>query len=130
MSDQRASAEVGSLAEEAAKLLGALTGWAEEHLPDLEQAGGHAASVAAESHEHVAGGGPECTWCPVCRVLRALRDTSPEVRTHLSAAAGSLLQALSVALTTEPEAPSRGARVERIHLDDEWPDGDPEGDVP
>ena len=43
--------DIGSVAEEAAKLFGALSGWAREH----------------GSEEHIATGAPECTYCPVCR---------------------------------------------------------------
>ncbi len=130
MSDQPSGAEVGSLAEEAAKLLGALSGWAEEHLPDLEEISDQAGAVGHGVHEHLATGGPECTYCPVCRLIRALRGTSPEVRTHLTAAAGSLVQAVAAALATEPVDRGSGRGVEHIPVDEEWPDTDPEGRAP
>ena len=112
---------VGSVAEEAAKLLGALSGWAKEHGDGLS-------SFADDVHDHLASGmaggmatgAPECTWCPVCRTVAAVRATSPEVRAHLATAASSLMLAVSGMMTTHPPA-SRG-RVERIDLDDDWPE--------
>ena len=103
--DGAATDGVGSVAEEAAKLLGALSGWAR----DLD--------------DHVATGAPECTYCPICRTVHALRHTSPEVRTQLATAATALLQAASGLLATvAPDQPDRGG-VEHIDLDDagDWP---------
>ncbi len=107
--------EVGSVAEEAAKLFGALSGWAKEHGEGLS-------SVADGLHDHAGSAGPECTWCPVCRAVAAVKHTSPEVRAHLTSAAASLMLALSGMMATHP--PSRDGGVERIDLDDEWPEGD------
>jgi hypothetical protein len=104
---------VGSVAEEAAKLLGALTGWAKEHGDGLS-------SVADELHDHLSTGSPECAWCPVCRTVAAIRHTSPEVRAHLTGAASSLMLAVSAMMSTQP--PSGDSTVERIDLDDDWPE--------
>jgi hypothetical protein len=105
---------VGSVAEEAAKLIGALSGWAKEQGEGLS-------SVADGLHEHTSTGGPECTWCPVCRTVAAVKQTSPEVRAHLTSAAASLMLAVSGMMASHP--PSRDGGVERIDLDDEWPEG-------
>ena len=105
--------QVGSVAEEAAKLLGALSGWAKEH-------GDGFSSVAEDLHEHVAGGSSECTWCPLCRAVAAVRQTSPEVRAHLASAASSLMLAVSGMMATQP--PTGDDRVQRIDLDDDWPE--------
>ncbi|MBB3040407.1 hypothetical protein [Nocardioides soli] len=112
--------EVGSLAEEAAKLLGALTGWAKDATHDVE--------------EHLATGAPECSYCPICRTVHAVRELSPEVRTQLASAATSALHALA-GLVAAAGTHDRGAAesgVEHIDLDDEgdeWPDDtDPEED--
>jgi hypothetical protein len=129
---------VGTVAEEAAKLLGALSDWAKDHGSDLGQGvaglAGHAARSAQDLNEHLATGAAECTYCPICRTVHVLRETSPEVRTQLATAATSLLQAASALLATAvPDArrdPSAG--VERINLDDDpdgdWPDDPEEGD--
>ena len=122
---QAAGEPVGSVAEEAAKLFGAFTGWAKEHGESLSRAG---EAVAEDLHHHATGGGSECTWCPVCRTVAAVRQTSPEVRAHLTSAAASLMLAVSGMMATHP--PSRDGGVERIDLDrdpdedDEWPEGD------
>jgi len=116
---------VGSVAEEAAKLLGALSGWAREHGDGASaMAGSMAGSVADELHEHLATGSPECAWCPVCRTVAAVRQTSPEVRAHLASAASSLMLAFSGLMATQ--APTRDSGVERIDLDDteDWPEDD------
>jgi hypothetical protein len=113
---------VGSVAEEAAKLFGALSGWAREQGDGVTAM---ADSMVEELHEHLATGSPECAWCPVCRTLGAIRHTSPEVRAHLASAASSLMLAVSAMMATHP--PSRDAGVERIDLDDdsdEWPEDD------
>lgn len=105
--------QVGSVAQEAVKLFGALSGWAREHGDGLS-------SFTDDLQEHVATGAPECTWCPVCRTVNAVRQTSPEVRAHLATAASSLMLAVSGMMATHPPAPD--GRVERIDLDDDWPE--------
>jgi hypothetical protein len=104
---------VGSVAEEAVKLFGAFSGWAKEHGDGLS-------SFADDLHDHVATGSAECTWCPVCRTIAAVRQTSPEVRAHLANAASSLMLAVSGMMATQP--PAGDDRVQRIDLDDDWPE--------
>lgn len=126
--EQPVGPEVGSVAEEAAKLMGALSGWAREQGDTAT--GGVAGSVAGladlakDLDGHVAG--ENCTYCPVCRVIAMVRATSPEVKTHLTSAATSLLQAAMSALATPvpDEARRRQTGVERIDLDDgpDWSD--------
>jgi hypothetical protein len=120
---------VGSAAEEAAKLLGAVSEWAREHGSDLGTAvGGLAEQVSAAAHDvdaHLATG-EDCRYCPFCRAVQVYRSASPEVRGHLSTAASSLAQAAAAMMaTTVPDQRSR--RVEHIDLTDEWP-GDPSED--
>ena len=124
MTDQDTSSEVGSLAEEAAKLFGALSDWAQEHRPDLDLSDLDSPDLAGLA-DHVATGGVECTYCPVCRLVRAMRDTSPEVKAHLASAAGSMLQAVAGLLATPTSTTQRDARdrVEHIPLDDDVPQG-------
>lgn len=106
--DQGPPEDVGSVAEEAAKLLGALTGWAKDTAHDVNHAAG----------EHLATGAPECTYCPICRTVHAVRQLSPEVRDQLGTAATALLQAASglIAAATQDTAARPG--VEHIDLDD------------
>jgi hypothetical protein len=128
--------EVGTVAEEAAKLFGALSDWARDQGGGLADGvaglAGHAARAAHDVDEHLATGAAECTYCPICRTVHVLRQTTPEVRAQLGTAATALLQAAAGLLaTTVPD--DRGARggsggVERIDLDDDpgaWPE-DPE----
>jgi len=119
--------QVGSVGEEAAKLLGALQDWASEHT------GGSASARAGEAPgdggaEDVPGPGrfptdaPECHWCPVCRTVHAVRTASPEVKAQLATAGQALLQAAAGLLTAAtqaqpgPDAPRSGA-VQHIDLD-------------
>ena len=67
---------------------------------------------------------PECAYCPVCRTVHLVRQTSPEVRAHLAAAAASLMQAAAGMLATADADDHRAARpaatgVEHIDLDDD-----------
>ncbi|GAB3990383.1 hypothetical protein [Nocardioides marmoraquaticus] len=136
---------VGSVGEEAAKLFGALSAWAQEQSREQsrEQArdgarggaggqagepgrGQQAAASAREAlaqglhdvGEHLGSTGPDCRWCPVCQVIHVVRQTSPEVRAHLASAAGSLMQAAAGLMATTPPPSGRGP-VEHIDLDDD-----------
>lgn len=116
--------DVGSVSEEAAKLLGALGDWAKDQ--GHSYAGAAAAGAAGvgealrEVDRHVATGAEECRYCPVCVVVAKVRATSPEVRQHLSSAATSLLAALAGVLATQaPDGADRRGPVERIDLGDE-----------
>ena len=147
--DEAAGEDVGSVGEEAARLLGALSDWAREHGPDLgpdlgsDSGGpaggpatglgdtlaglaGHAAAVVRDVGAHVDTGDATCTWCPVCRTVHLVRSTSPEVRDHLASAAASLMQAAAGFLVASTPGSARGTQgVERIDLDDEdgpWPE--------
>jgi hypothetical protein len=117
--------QVGSVAEEAVKLFGALSDWARDHGSEVGQGlaglADQAAGAAQGVNEHLATGAAECTYCPICRTVHAVRQASPEVRAHLVTAASSLLQAAAGALATAvpPEQGGRSGSVERIDLDDD-----------
>ena len=134
--DSRHQDGIGSVGDEALKLFGVLSDLARQHAGDAagtaEGVAGQAAAMAQAVNEHLATGSAECTYCPVCRVVHAVRETSPEVKAHLRTAATSLLQAAAGLMETVPppggsRGPSRGTAVERIDLDGEEPDG-PEDD--
>lgn len=132
--DRQGTEPVGSVSEEAAKLAGAFAEWAREQAPEtgpglgegLVGLAGHAAAAVRDVDEHLATGSAECTYCPICRAVHVVRQTSPEVRAHLASAASSLLQAAAGVLATAvpPQQPSggRGSRVERIDLDNDETD--------
>jgi hypothetical protein len=126
--EERPTADpVGSVAEEAAKLLGALGGWASDGAGD---AASGAAGLLHDLNEHIATGDSECRYCPLCQVISAVRDTSPEVKQHLATAATSLLHAATGVLQARTgHAGDAAGRepVEKIDLDDadddtEWED--------
>lgn len=102
---ERVSADrVGSVAEEATKLFEAMGAWAR----------GAAESV----DEHLATGSAECTICPLCQVISAVRGTRPEVVEHLADAAGSLVAALRALVDAHEHswAQRRSAPVEHIDI--------------
>ena len=116
---------VGSAADEAAKLFGAVADWARgrgEGFSDLADTLG---GLAHEVEGHVATGAEECQWCPVCRGIQVVRSASPEVREHLATAVTSLAQAATAYLhTSVPDRRDTG--VEHIDVTDDsgddWPD--------
>jgi hypothetical protein len=122
--------DVGSVGEEAAKLLGALSDWARDQGTDVGQGLGGLASHAAASmqdiNDHLATGSAECAYCPICRTVHAVRQTSPEVRAHLTQAATSFLHAAAGLLATlpQPESSGRGSGVEHIDLDADDPEAE------
>ena len=97
---------VGSAADEAAKLLGVAEEWARSRAGAFHDA------------EHLATGAPECTLCPVCQAVGALRQVRPEAVGHLLDAAASLVAALRASVPVPPDPPGP-AGVQRIRLDDE-----------
>ena len=116
--------EVGTVAEETAKLLAALQDWAKDsgssHAAAASQAAGGLADSVRGIGEHV-GHGPDCKFCPVCQVINVVRETSPEVKQHLAIAANSMLQAMQGMLATQvpDDQRARGAApVEKIDIDD------------
>jgi hypothetical protein len=116
---------VGSVAEEAAKLLGAFSGWAREHGDGVSGSTEGRSEAADATHEHLAADARGCTWCPVCRAVDAFGLASPEVRAHLSSAASSLMLAVSAMMATAPpdREAGRDVGVEPIRLDEDWPEG-------
>jgi len=111
---------VGGVADEAAKLLAALQDWARDNATRQGAAGASAAAGMADRlsdiNAHLATGGEDCVYCPVCQVIHAVRETSPEVRAHLTTAASALLQAAAGLLEGRtPRRPDPG--VEKIDLD-------------
>jgi len=137
-SEQQGAEPVGSLAEEAARLFAALAGMARDHGAD--DPGGRAASEASdqsrptglgdraaaavhEIDEHLATGGEDCRYCPICRAVALVRHTSPEAVDHLAEAARSLSRAVAAMLSTANVEDRRDRHrdrsgVEHIDLDD------------
>lgn len=126
MSDAGDADDVGSLGDEAAKLLAALSGWARDHAGEatdgLSGFVEHAASSAHDLNEHLATGATECTVCPFCRTVHAVRQLSPEVTAHLTAAVTSLAHAAAAVMATPDRRRDERGDVEHIDLDDEWPE--------
>ncbi len=122
--DAQEPSDIGNVGEEAAKLLGAFSDWARDQSSEVGTGVSGFASQAAASmaglNEHLATGSAECTVCPICRTVHAIRETSPEVKAHLVTAASSFLQAAAALLATQvPNDSARPSNVERIDLDDE-----------
>ena len=119
--------EVGSVAEEAVKLFSVLSGWARDAGVVSSDAATNAGQGLADAvrgiDEHIATGGEDCRYCPVCQMIHAVRHTSPEVKANLASAASSLMHAAAGVLATQVPRTDRPAGVQKIDLDDE---GEPE----
>jgi hypothetical protein len=115
--------QIGSVAEEATKLLGAVADWAREHGSDLGAGvaalADQAAATAHDINAHIATDDPECRYCPICRTVHVVRTASPEVRAQLTTAASSFLQAAAGMLAAGSGGGATGRPVERIDLDDD-----------
>ena len=113
---------VGSVGEEAAKLLAALQGWLGEH------AGGRTPSWGGLGSAYISDGSEACRVCPVCQLIAFVRGIHPDSVEQLTHAAGSMLQALSGLVEAAHRSNDRrGSPVQKINLsDDEASDPDPE----
>lgn len=98
--------ELGSAAEEAAKLFAALEDWTRRkagHLLDPET---------------VATGTPECQVCPLCQGIGALRHVRPEAVEHLLDATASFVAALKSAIVTPAPPAEQASRPSGVqHID-------------
>jgi len=93
----------GSVGDEAAKLVEALSDWARG---------------AAGGELPLATGSEECQLCPICQALSLARRARPETFTHLADATTSFLAALRTVVETHDHASKNGrSGVERIDLD-------------
>ena len=97
------SEQVGSAADEAAKLFAAAEQWVRERAAGLSQG------------EHLSNGSPECTVCPVCQAVAALRTVKPETVEHLLDAAASVVAALRATVVAPAPGPPAG-RVQHIDV--------------
>lgn len=123
--EHSAAEEIGTVTEEAARLLGALAdlvstneaGWRDS----ADRVGQRVTAAAREIDEHLATDDQDCRYCPVCRALHAVRGCSPEVRAHLATAGLALAQAAALLLDPAQDQPSEEP-VERIPVQDQTED--------
>lgn len=94
----------GSAAEEAAKLFAAVEDWVRHRAAGLGDG------------EHLATGAPECTVCPLCQAVSALRQVKPETVEHLLDAAASVVAALRTAVVPPPGPEGRRSGVQHIDV--------------
>ena len=66
--------------------------------------------------EHLATGATECTVCPLCQTVAALRQVKPETVEHLLDAAASVVAALRTAVASPPRPDERHAGVQHIDI--------------
>ena len=95
--------DIGPLAEEATRLIEALSEWARGRL------GPGAGSVGTSA---------ECALCPFCQMLSLVRQAKPETFAHLLDASAALTAALRSVVDAHPAHPAHGG-MERIDLDDD-----------
>ena len=96
--------QVGSAAEEAARLFAAAEQWARTH------------GAALLDREHLATGALECQVCPLCQAISAVRSIRPETVEHLLDAAASIVAALRTATPPAPPPDDRAPGVQRIDI--------------
>jgi hypothetical protein len=102
--DARLDAAVGSVAEEATRLLEAL---GRTSAPSTDGPTGD----EGPEHVHIAMGNAEtCTWCPVCRSVGLLRSVSPETLSRLADLAGAAATVLADLATRHTEDDAGGRR--------------------
>ncbi|MFN2538570.1 MAG: hypothetical protein ABR549_10535 [Mycobacteriales bacterium] len=94
------SEQVGTAAEEAARLLSAVQDWAR----------------ARFDSEHLATGGAECQVCPVCQGIALLRQVKPETAEHMLDAVASFVAALKSAVASPAPADGSSSRVQPIDI--------------
>ena len=104
--------QLGTAAQEAARLFAAVEDWARTR-GEAYAAGSGAASAGA----HAGPASATCGVCPVCTGIALLRDVRPETVEHLLDAAASVVAAVRSAVVA-PTAPSDGARPGGVqHID-------------
>jgi hypothetical protein len=110
---------VGSVGEEAAKLLAALQGWAGEHVADYSR------TASGFGSSYISDGSAACRVCPLCQLIAFVRGVNPESMEQLGHAAGSLLNALAGLIDAAHRSDARReSPVEKIHLADDPDDPD------
>jgi hypothetical protein len=106
--------QVGSVSEEAAKLLSALQGWAREHVSDYSR------TASEFGSSYIADGSAACRVCPLCQLIAFVRGVNPESLEQLGQAAGSMLHALAGLVDAAHRSDTRrGSPVEKINLSDD-----------
>ena len=112
------SSPLGSAAEEAGRLFAAVEDWARTRSGGLLN--GQLFAGHLFDGEHLATGAPECSVCPLCQAVSAVRQVQPETVEHLLDAAASMLAALRSTLLGPPAGegagPGAGSRVEHIDV--------------
>lgn len=101
---------VGSLAEEAAKLIAALQGWTH----DMR---GRESEEYHHEHDRHDDLSAECRYCPLCNLARFAKAATPEVRDHLASAGLSLALAFKELMDNAAPRPE-ATPVEKIDLED------------
>lgn len=107
---------VGSLAEEAAKLISALQGWTQDIRGREGAEHGHdPADHEDHGHDELSA---ECRYCPLCNLARFAKAATPEVRDHLASAGLSLALAFKELMDNAGGARPASTPVEKIDLED------------
>jgi hypothetical protein len=109
--------QVGSVADEAAKLLESLRRSAESETPRADPAG-HVPDTASATEDPASEPGahdPFCTWCPLCRTAEVVRSLSPETITRLAdlATLAATVLADLASSRTPADTSDAGARAPR-----------------
>jgi hypothetical protein len=77
--------DTGPLADEAAQFAAAAVGWAQRLAGTIDS-------------DRIATGAPECTGCPICRAISALRDPGPDIADRLTRTVTDLATTIAAGL--------------------------------
>jgi hypothetical protein len=118
---------LGALGDLVGKVAGAALGHGSGSGGSGSSSGGASGSGPSSGGGHWATGSAECCVCPVCRVIAAMRDPSPDTAAKLAIGAGdlangvaSMMRAFS-SITGERPAP-RPAKPQPAKSSDAWSD--------
>jgi hypothetical protein len=80
---------------------------------------GSAAEEAARLIDAVSGRTDDCAWCPLCRAAAFLRDTDPEVRARVVSSATALMVSLRDLADSAARPPAPRDESDQP-ADDQW----------
>jgi Family of unknown function (DUF5304) len=113
-------ADLGSIADEAAKLVEAVQNWAR----GVGAESGSAAGPLAEFLAAGAGGSPSCRFCPVCQLVSTVREVRPETVQDLLEVGTSLLASMRTLIERQEREWSSRPAAPVQHIDIDEPDID------
>lgn len=117
---------LGSAAEEASRLIDAMTARASAHLKPVQPTDGQG-EYDEQTTQQTTQPATECGWCPLCKAVAFVRSTDPELREQVVASATALVLSLRALAESAARPPGRPEGADRPHAEDDEPGGSPWG---